>query len=42
MGDPRLRESCDGILAVDRMASSRTMCMRSEFEARYRSDSPYR
>ena len=32
----------DGILAVDRMASSRTMCMRSEFEARYRDDSPYR
>jgi len=23
------------------MTSSRTMCMRSEFEARYRNDSPY-
>jgi len=32
----------EGILAVDRMTSSRTMCMRSEFEARYRNDSPYR
>ena len=32
----------DGVLAVDRMTSSRTMCMRSEFEARYRNDSPYR
>lgn len=32
----------DGILAVDRMASSRTMCMRSEFESHHRDDSPYR
>jgi peptide deformylase len=32
----------DGILAVDRMTSSQTMCMRSEFEARYRDESPYR
>ncbi len=32
----------DGILAVDRMTSSRTMCMRGEFEARYRDESPYR
>jgi peptide deformylase len=32
----------DGILAVDRMTSAGTMCMRSEFERRYRDDSPYR
>jgi peptide deformylase len=32
----------DGILAVDRMTSVSTMCMRSEFERRYRDDSPYR
>jgi peptide deformylase len=32
----------DGILAVDRMTSSQTMCMRGEFEARYRDESPYR
>jgi peptide deformylase len=32
----------DGILAVDRMTSVGTLCMRSEFESRYRDDSPYR
>jgi peptide deformylase len=32
----------DGILAVDRMTSVSTLCMRSEFERRYRDDSPYR
>lgn len=32
----------NGILAVDRMTSSQTMCMRSEFETRYRNQSPYR
>jgi peptide deformylase len=32
----------DGILAVDRMTSADTMCMRSEFERRHRDDSPYR
>jgi len=31
----------DGILAVDRMTSVSTLCMRSEFERRYRGDSPY-
>jgi peptide deformylase len=31
----------DGILAVDRMTSVSTLCMRSEFERRYRDDSPY-
>lgn len=32
----------DGFLAVDRMTDVRTLCMRSEFEARYRDGSPYR
>jgi peptide deformylase len=32
----------DGILAVDRMTSVDTLCMRSEFERRYRDGSPYR
>jgi peptide deformylase len=32
----------DGILAVDRMTDSQTLCMRGEFEARYRDGSPYR
>jgi len=32
----------DGILAVDRMTSISTMCMRSEFERRHRDESPYR
>jgi peptide deformylase len=32
----------DGTLAVDRMVGSRTLCMRGEFEARYRDGSPYR
>jgi peptide deformylase len=31
----------DGVLAVDRMTSITTLCMRSEFERRYRSESPY-
>ncbi len=31
----------DGILAVDRMTSVSTLCMRSEFERRHRDDSPY-
>jgi peptide deformylase len=32
----------DGVLAVDRMTSIDTLCMRSEFERRHRSESPYR
>jgi peptide deformylase len=32
----------DGVLAVDRMISITTLCMRSEFERRYRGESPYR
>jgi peptide deformylase len=32
----------DGILAVDRMTDATTLCMRSEFEHRYRDESPYR
>jgi peptide deformylase len=32
----------DGVLAVDRMTSVSTLCMRSEFERRYRDSSPYR
>jgi peptide deformylase len=32
----------DGVLAIDRMTSMTTLCMRSEFERRYRSESPYR
>jgi peptide deformylase len=31
----------DGILAVDRMTDTRTMCTREEFEKRYRVNSPY-
>ena len=31
----------DGILAVDRIADSKTMCTREEFEKRYRAQSPY-
>jgi peptide deformylase len=31
----------DGILAVDRMISPRTLCSREEFEKRHRSESPY-
>lgn len=32
----------DGLLAVDRMISASTLCMRSEFERRHREESPYR
>ncbi len=31
----------DGILAVDRMISPRTLCSREEFEKRHRAESPY-
>ncbi len=31
----------DGILAVDRIADTRTLCTREEFEKRYRAQSPY-
>jgi peptide deformylase len=31
----------EGVLAVDRMTSITTLCMRSEFERRYRGESPY-
>jgi peptide deformylase len=31
----------DGILALDRMTDVRTMCVREEFERRYRGASPY-
>jgi peptide deformylase len=31
----------DGILAVDRMISPRTLCSREEFERRYKTESPY-
>jgi len=31
----------DGILAVDRMTSSRTLCSREEFEKRHKAGSPY-
>jgi peptide deformylase len=31
----------DGILAVDRMISPRTLCSRGEFEKRHRAESPY-
>jgi peptide deformylase len=31
----------DGVLAVDRMISPRTLCSREEFEKRYRPESPY-
>jgi peptide deformylase len=31
----------DGILAVDRITDTRTMCTREEFEKRYRAQSPY-
>ena len=31
----------DGILAIDRITDMRTMCMREEFEKRYRVQSPY-
>src|SRR5215204_1173267 len=31
----------DGILALDRMTDVRTICVREEFEKRYRTDSPY-
>jgi peptide deformylase len=31
----------DGILALDRMTSPRTLCSREEFEKRYRPESPY-
>lgn len=32
----------DGVLAVDRITSIGTLCMRSEFERRHRTESPYR
>ncbi|MGQ4512747.1 peptide deformylase [Streptomyces sp. DW26H14] len=32
----------DGRLAVDRMTDVSTLCMRTEFEARHRDESPYR
>lgn len=32
----------DGILAVDRMTDASTLCLRTEFEARHRDESPYR
>jgi peptide deformylase len=32
----------EGVLAIDRMTSMTTLCMRSEFERRHRSESPYR
>jgi peptide deformylase len=32
----------EGVLAIDRMTSITTLCMRSEFERRYRAESPYR
>jgi peptide deformylase len=32
----------DGVLAVDRMTSVDTLCVRSEFERRHRDESPYR
>jgi peptide deformylase len=31
----------DGVLALDRMTDVRTMCVREEFEKRYRTESPY-
>ena len=31
-----------GVLAIDRMTSIGTLCVRSEFERRHRSESPYR
>ncbi|WP_326797231.1 peptide deformylase [Streptomyces sp. NBC_01808] len=31
----------DGIMAVDRMISPSTLCMRWEFEQRHRDESPY-
>ena len=31
----------DGILAVDRMTSPKTLCSRGEFEKRHRAESPY-
>lgn len=31
----------DGILAIDRVADPKTICMREEFEKRYRDASPY-
>jgi peptide deformylase len=31
----------DGVLALDRMISPRTLCSREEFEKRYKADSPY-
>jgi peptide deformylase len=31
----------DGIMAVDRMVSPRTLCSREEFEKRHRAESPY-
>lgn len=31
----------DGVLAIDRAADLTRMCLREEFEARYRGDSPY-
>src|SRR5215213_8069453 len=31
----------DGVLALDRMTDVRTMCVREEFEKRYRTGSPY-
>jgi len=35
-------DDLDGVLVVDRMTSIDTLCMRSEFERRHRSESPYR
>jgi Polypeptide deformylase len=31
----------DGILAIDRMVDVKTLCVREEFEKRYRASSPY-
>jgi len=36
-----LIDHLDGILAVDRITDTRTMCTREEFEKRYRAASPY-
>ena len=31
----------DGVLAIDRVVDTKTMCTREEFEKRYRFESPY-
>jgi peptide deformylase len=36
-----LIDHLDGILGVDRITDTRTMCTREEFEKRYRAASPY-